>query len=133
MGPHDIVYAYPNEGALPLRFASRDLKLDIPIREVPAEIPARDSQGWYPTGSRGVQSLSPARLKEIVNDKISRDTPTIWLMRYNKRLYDKEDRFLEILRQDRAEASHLLDRDIDIRAMRRSAKISAMKTPSVLR
>ena len=118
MGPQDVVYAYPNEGALPLRFALRDLKLDIPIRDIPAGIPAHDRDGWYPTGSRGVQSLTPKRLMEIADDKISRATPTIWLLRYNKRLYDKNDIFLGILTRERTEVSHFLDRDIDIREMR---------------
>lgn len=128
--PGDMVYAYPNEGALPLRFALRDLKLGVPIRDIPGGIPAHDPKGWYPTGSRGVQSLSPERLAEIAGDETSRNSPTIWLLRYNLRFYDKTDTFLRIMRQRRTEVQHFSDHDIDIRGMQRPSPVKPSAQPA---
>ena len=114
----DRVYAYPNEGALPLRYALRDLNRAAAIRQIPSEVPARDPAGWYPTGSRGVQSLPATRLQEIANDPVSRETPTIWLLRLGPAAYDKQDNFLNILKRNRAEVAHYTDRDIDIVGLR---------------
>lgn len=130
VGPGDIVYAYPNEGALPLRLALRDLKLAVPIRDIPSGIPAHDPKGWYPTGSRGVQSLSPERLTEIAGDETSRNSPTIWLLRYNLRFYDKADTFLTIMKQQRIELQHFSDRDIDIRGMQRAPGVASSSQPT---
>jgi mannosyltransferase len=113
-GPRDLIYAYPNEGALPLRFALRDAGKALPIRDIPSGIPAHDPAGWYPTGSRGVQSLPPARLKEIADDAVTKATPTVWLLRYNIRFYDKGDSFLHILQRNRKVVAHYVYRDIDV-------------------
>lgn len=110
----DKVYAYPNEGALPLRYALRDLGQTAAVRPIPSEIPARDPVGWYPTGSRGVQSLPPARLGELASDAESRNTPTIWLLRLSKPYYDKDDVFEQTLKRDRREIARYTDRDIEI-------------------
>lgn len=112
--PNDLVYAYPNEGALPLRNALRDLDRKVPIRAIPSEIPAHDPAGWYPTGSRGVQSLTPARLAQIAHDPISRRTPTIWLFRLGKRPYDLNDEFEKALGKDRRPVAHYEVNAIDI-------------------
>lgn len=114
----DLVYAYPNEGALPFRYALRDLHRTAAIRQIPSEIPARDPTGWYPTGSRGVQSLPSARLKQIANDPVSQATSTIWLLRLGPSAYDKKDDFLNILRGSRAEVARFTDREIDIVGLR---------------
>lgn len=114
LGPNDLIYAYPNEGALPLGNAFRDLKLVARIRSIPSEIPAHDQAGWYPTGSRGVQSLTPHRLAEIANDPVSRQTPTIWLFRLGKRPYDLNDEFEKALGKNRTPIAHYEVRAIDI-------------------
>jgi mannosyltransferase len=118
--PGDQLYAYPNQGALPLRFALRDLNTKVPVRQIPGEIPARDPQGWYPTGSRGVQSLFPARLAEIANDPVSRNAPTIWLIRLDKQRYDKDDVFVRILERNRVQIGHFEDSEINIIGLRQS-------------
>lgn len=118
LAPGDRIYAYPNEGALPLRYALRDLEQTASIRQIPSEVPARDPSGWYPTGSRGVQSLPTARLTEIANDPVSRATPTIWLLRLGPNAYDKEDDFLHILARTRTPVARFTDRDIDIVGLR---------------
>jgi mannosyltransferase len=119
--PKDMIYAYPNEGALPLRFALRDAGKALPIRDIPSGIPAHDPAGWYPTGSRGVQSLPPARLKEIAEDAVTKATPTIWLLRYNIRFYDKGDSFLHIMERNRKVVAHYVYRDIDVVGLTQSA------------
>lgn len=113
-GANDLVYAYPNEGALPFRNALRDLGVDARVRPIPSEIPAHDPAGWYPTGSRGVQSLTPQRLAEIANDPVSRQTPTIWLFRLGKRPYDLNDEFEKALGKNRTPVAHFEYRAIDI-------------------
>ncbi len=115
LGPGDLVYAYPNEGALPLRNAFKDLRhQEAAIRSIPSEIPARDPAGWYPTGSRGVQSLTPQRLTDIANDPVSQRTPTIWLFRLGKRPYDLNDEFEKALGNTRKSIAHFEYRAIDI-------------------
>lgn len=122
VGPNDLVYAYPNEGALPMRNALRDLNENVAIRPIPSEIPARDPAGWYPTGSRGVQSLKPERLAQIANDPISRQTPTIWLFRLGKRPYDLNNEFETALGKDRKVIDHFEVRAIDIIGFAKSTK-----------
>ena len=123
----DRIYAYPNEGALPLRYALRDLKMTAEIRQIPSEIPAHDPAGWYATGSRGVQSLPPWRLRQIATDSTSSATPTIWLIRLSPGLYDKQDMFLSILKQNRTASAHFREGPIDIVGLRLR---SSQPTPS---
>jgi mannosyltransferase len=112
--PGDQIYTYPNHTALPLRYALRDLNAKIAVRQLPGEVPSHDPQGWYPSGTRGVQSLSPARLSEIANDPRSNSAPTIWLVRLNKKLYDKQNMSIHIFSQKRAVIGHFEEGDIDI-------------------
>ena len=125
LGPGDLVYAYPNEGALPLRNAFKYSHRHAEIRSIPSEIPARDPAGWYPTGSRGVQSLKPERLAAIVADPISQKTPTIWLFRLGKRPYDLNDEFEKILGRDRKVIDHFEVRAIDIIGFAKRTKQAA--------
>lgn len=130
MARGDRIYAYPNEGALPLRYALRDLKMAAEVRQIPSEIPARDPSGWYATGSRGVQSLPPWRLQQIAGDATSTETPTIWLLRLAPGLYDREDRFLSILKQNRTVSAHFTENQIDIVGLRlRSAQPAPPQQP----
>lgn len=112
--PTDIVYAYPNEGALPLRRALSDLRTNIPVRTIPGEVPARDPAGRYTTGNRGVQLLPRWRMAQIASDPISRKTPTIWLFRLGKRPYDLDDIAEKTFREGRIETGHFELRAIDI-------------------
>jgi mannosyltransferase len=96
MQPHDVVYAYPNEGALPLRYALRDLGKTAAIRDLPGPIPARDPAGYFPAGNRAAQSLPDWRLAQIADDAGSAKVPTIWLLRINTRYYDPRDRALRV-------------------------------------
>jgi len=121
LGPADIVYAYPNEGALPFRYALRYAGVSVMIRDVPSGIPARDPVGWYPTGSRGVQSLPPERLAQIADDPISQRTPTIWLLRPSQEYYDRNDAFLRVFKTRRDETARLELGPIEIVGLRRRA------------
>ncbi len=118
LAPGDVVYAYPNEGALPFRFALRYNGVEAAIRDIPSGVPARDPAGWYPTGSRGVQSLPAWRLAQIADDPISRRTPMIWLLRYNKGYYDRDDAFLDILKARRTETARFESEPIEIVGLR---------------
>lgn len=130
LAPNDSIYAYPNEGALPLRYALRDMGKTAKIRQIPSEIPARDPSGWYPTGSRGVQSLPPRRLAEIANDPESRSTPIIWLLRLDAGIYDKQDSFLRILHANRDVVTRFSDGNIEIVGLRlRSPQPTTPKQP----
>ncbi len=112
--PGDQIYAYPNEGALPLRYAIRDEGLNWPVRPIPADMPAPDVGGWHPTGSRGVISLPRNRLRAIAQEPQTRAVPTIWLLRLGAETYDPGDMFLEELGRDRHEVRRWRDGAIDI-------------------
>lgn len=100
--PGDVVFAYPNEGALPLSYALRDRHRAVPIRAVPTPVPSFDERdAWYPTGSRGVVSLSRARLRAIAEEPATRAVPTIWLLRLGRETYDPGDAFLLELQRGR--------------------------------
>jgi mannosyltransferase len=125
--PGDLVYAYPNEGALPLRYALRDINKSADIRSIPSEIPARDPAGWYPTGSRGVQTLPAWRLEQIANDPISRKAPTIWLLRMGREKYDPGDASLSIFSRNRVALGSYGDQVIDIIGLGQSPQITPRK------
>jgi mannosyltransferase len=99
--PGDRIYAYPNEGALPLHYAMRERDMAPPVRPIPEAVPAHDPTGRYVTGSRGVVSLPRYRLEQIASDPTSRATRTIWLIRLGASTYDRGDEFLKALRRDR--------------------------------
>jgi mannosyltransferase len=99
--PEDQVFAYPNEGALPLSYALRDKGLSYPIRAIPTAVPAFDPTGWNPTGSRSVVSLPRWRLRQIADEPATRAVPTIWLLRLGANAYDHGDVFLQELHRGR--------------------------------
>lgn len=118
--PGDVVYAYPNEGALPFDRALRDLGLEMPTRPIPSAVPAFDREGWHPTGSRGVVSLPPERLRAIAEDPRTMRTPTIWLLRLGPWDHDKGDVFLQELSRGRTTTGRWQKGAIDIVGLRRA-------------
>lgn len=118
--PGDVVLAYPNEGALPLAYAARDMRLALPTRPVPTAVPSIGVGGWYPTGSRGVVSLPRARLRAIAQGAQVRAVPTVWLLRLGANAYDKGDVFLEELGRDRVVIARYRQGPIDIAGLRRA-------------
>jgi hypothetical protein len=118
--PGDQIFAYPNEGALPLTFALRDVGAPYPIRAIPSPVPSFDQGGgWYPTGSRGVVSLPRSQLRAIADEPRTRKVPTIWLLRLGPGLYDPDDEFLDELRRGRRVVATWLDGPIDIIGLQR--------------
>lgn len=119
--PGDIVYAYPNEGALPFDRAARDYRLAMPSRPIPTAIPALHPPpgSWYVSGSRGVPSLDRAHLRAIVQEPATRAVPTIWLLRLGPWAYDKGDVFLEELSNGRVEVGRYKDGAIDVVGLRK--------------
>ncbi|WP_404711221.1 hypothetical protein [Sphingomonas sp. MMS24-J13] len=118
--PGDQIFAYPNEGALPLAFALRDVGTPLPIRSIPAPVPSFDQPGgWYPTGSRGVVSLPRARLRAIADEPQTRAVPTIWLLRLGATTYDPDDMFLAELHRGRRIVATWEDGPIDIIGLQR--------------
>jgi hypothetical protein len=98
----DIVYAYPNESALPFDYAVRDLGLAMPTWPIPTPVPSIGIAGaWYPTGSRGVVSLPRPALQAIARSPETRAAPTVWLLRSGAWTYDKGDVFLNELARGR--------------------------------
>jgi hypothetical protein len=113
--PGDVVYAYPNEAALPFGYAARDLKLALPTRPIPAAVPAIAwPGGWYPTGSRGVVSLPRPALRAIARSAEARAAPTIWLLRSGASTYDEGDVFLEELSRGRTRVGRFRVGPIDV-------------------
>lgn len=127
VAPGDVIYAYPNEGALPLSYALRDKGINMLIRSVPAPVPANDPSGWHPTGSRGVVSLPQHRLEAIATDLPSRTARTIWLLRLGASTYDKENGFLKALSQTRRPVARWTEDPIDIIGLRQSGQIAPRK------
>lgn len=121
--PGDLVYAYPNEGALPFDYAVRDLKLELPSRAVPTPVPALGVGGWNPTGSRGVVSLPRDRLRAIAQSPATKAVPTIWLLRLGPWAYDKGDVFLDELSSDRTRVDTWRSGPIDIVGLRRKPSL----------
>jgi len=118
--PGDQVFAYPNEGALPLRYALRDKGVTIPVRPIPTEMPALEARhGWHPTGARGASTLPPAELAAIAAEPATRAVPTIWLLRLGASTYDPGDAFLTVLRRDRRVVAGWQAGPIDIIGLRR--------------
>ncbi|MFD1949343.1 hypothetical protein ACFSGX_01010 [Sphingomonas arantia] len=120
--PGDVLLAYPNEGALPMMFALRDLRVPIAVRPVPTPVPSIGVGGWYPTGSRGVVSLPRDRLQQIAHEPGVQAAPTIWLLRLGPRAYDKGDMFLQELAVGRRPVARLYWNPIDLIALRRVEK-----------
>jgi hypothetical protein len=111
----DVVFAYPNEGKLPLAYALRDKKLQLPIRAIPSDVPSLEiGGGWHPTGTRGVSVLPPATLHAIAQESATQAVPTIWLLRLGASTFDPDDRFLRQLHRGRYIVRRWNDGAIDI-------------------
>jgi hypothetical protein len=122
--PGDIVFAYPNEGALPFDRAVRDYRLTMPSRPIPTAIPTLSPPpgSWYVSGSRGVPSLDRAHLRAIAEEPATRAVPTIWLLRLGPWAYDKGDVFLEELSKGRVPVDSFKDGAIEIVGLRKADK-----------
>jgi len=127
--PGDQIFAYPNEGALPLSYALRDRGLDFPIRPIPTAVPSFDVWGGvYPTGSRGVVSLPRDQLHAIAVQPETQAVPTIWLLRLGATTYDPGDVFLHELHRGRYIIRSWKDGPIDITGLR--LRTLALQSPS---
>lgn len=126
--PGDMVFAYPNEGALPFDRAVRDYRLTMPSRPIPTAIPSLNPPpgSWYVSGSRGVPSLDRAHLRAIAEEPATRAVPTIWLLRLGPWAYDKGDVFLEELSKGRVEVGRFKDGAIDIVGLRKQSSSPAI-------
>jgi uncharacterized membrane protein len=119
--PGDTIFAYPNEGALPLAYALRDKGLAVPVRAIPRPVPAFDEAGgYYVTGSRGVVSLPRWRLRAIADAPATRAVPTIWLLRLGRESYDPGDVFLEELKRGRRVVGEYREGAADIVGLQRA-------------
>jgi mannosyltransferase len=118
--PGDQIFAYPNEGALPLAYALRDRGMALPTRPIPTAVPSFDEPGGiYPNGTRGVVSLPRARLRAIADESRTRKVPTIWLLRLAAPTYDPGNIFLHELSRGRRIVSLWQDGPIDLIGLRR--------------
>jgi uncharacterized membrane protein len=128
--PGDQVFAYPNEGKLPLHYALRDRGLDFPIRAIPTDVPALEARnGRHPAGTRGASSLPPAELHAIANEPATRTVPTIWLLRLAAETYDPGDLFLRELHHGRYIVRSWRAGPIDITGLRMRPKAHAAPPP----
>lgn len=118
MKPGDVIYAYPNEGVLPLDRAAGDLGTSLPSRPIPTAVPA-SGVGWHPTGNRGTVSLSREELRAISREPETWRVPTVWLLRLGPWSYDKGDVFVEELSAERVIIDRWQAGAIDIVGLRR--------------
>ncbi|WP_419826012.1 hypothetical protein [Sphingomonas sp.] len=119
--PGDVVWAYPNEGALPLAAALRDEHAALSVRPIPAPVPAFGSGGYFPTGSRGVVSLYPPQIAALMATPAARTPPTIWLLRLGALRYDPGDRMARALAADRMLVARFRSGQIDLIGLRRAS------------
>lgn len=128
--PGDQIFAYPNEGKLPLHYALRDKGLDYPIRAIPRDVPAlEDRHGTHPTGTRGVSSLPQAELHAIAEEPATKAVPTIWLLRLGAESYDPGDLFLKELHRGRIIVRSWRDGPIDIIGLRIRPPAAPARSP----
>ncbi|MBI2214709.1 MAG: glycosyltransferase family 39 protein [Acidobacteria bacterium] len=118
MRPGDVIYAYPNEGALPLDRAVRDVGLTLPTRPIPTAVPSTGI-GWHPNGGRGAVSLSRETLRAIAEAPATERVPTVWLLRLGPWSYDKGDVFVEELAKRRDVVDRWQSGAIDIIGLRK--------------
>lgn len=120
--PGDVVFAYPNEGALPFDRAVRDERLAMPSRPIPTAVPSLSPPpgSWYVSGSRGVPSLDRAHLRMIAQEPATSAVPTIWLLRLGPWAYDKGDVFLDELSRGRSEVGRFKDGPIEFVGLRKT-------------
>jgi len=98
VAPGDEVWAYPNDAALPLHYAAHDrgyAKVIAALRPQPTPVPTLDAGpgAAYPTGNRGVVTLSPERLRALVAAPAVERVPRIWLLRMGRDMFDRADDF----------------------------------------
>ena len=121
MAPGDVVWAYPNESALPLAYALQDQRRFLSWRQVPAPVPALGlaATALHPTGGMGAVSLYPQQIDTLMRTGEARRPPTIWLLRLSPELYDKGDAMLHALERERVGIGHFRSRQIDLIGLRR--------------
>jgi len=118
MQPGDVVYAYPNEGVLPLDRAARDLGVSFASRPIPSAVPAIGI-GWHSAGNRGTVSLSKNALRAIAEEPETMAVRTIWLLRLGPWSYDKDDIFVKELLRYREPIDRFQSGGIDVVGLRR--------------
>ena len=126
-GAGDEIWAYPNEGALPLAYAMRDLAATgsgprLRVRAVPTIVPATGWRGVHPTGSMGVVSLFPDQIAALAASPQACAPRTLWLLRLGPWAYDKGDRMLNALAARRERVGAQRWGPIDIVGLRRNGR-----------
>lgn len=112
--PGDAVWAYPNEGGLPLEQAFADRRESIPVRQIPGPVPYFGPLGRHVTGSRGTVSMSPAEIDAFLDRPDARAPRTIWLMRLTAELYDPRGDMVHALAARRSPIAHFRYGAIDL-------------------
>jgi len=88
IGRGDTIWAYPNDGALPLDYALGDKHLAMPVRQIPGPMPALGYRGYHPTGTRGVIALYPDDIARLARSQAEKAPARIWLLSLSGELYD---------------------------------------------
>ncbi|WP_454885701.1 glycosyltransferase family 39 protein [Sphingomonas oryzagri] len=118
--PGDVVWAYPNEGGLPLEQAFADRHEPVAVRQIPGPVPYFGPLGRHVTGSRGTVSMSPAEIEAFLDRSDARTPRTIWLMRLTAELYDPRGDMVHALAARRKPIAHFQYGAIDIVGFRRT-------------
>ena len=87
--PGDVVWLYPNDGALPLRAAGPNST--YPRRGIPADYPALDVKGLHRAGSPAVVSLTSEGMQSLVRGPEIRNGGTIWVVMTQPQFFDPSD------------------------------------------
>jgi len=121
VAPGDVIWAYPNETALPLGYALGDRHHPLAIRAIPAPVPALGSPGDHPTGTAGVVALRPAQIAALAADPATVQPHTIWLVGLAAERFDPHDRLLGALLRDRTITQRYRASEIRVLALTRKS------------
>jgi hypothetical protein len=117
--PDDAIWAYPNEGGLPLEQALADRRSALAVRQVPGPMPYFGPLGQHVTGSRGTVALSPAEIGAFLDRRDAQQPRTIWLVELTARLYDPHGDMVRALAARRIPTARYQSGPIDVIGFRR--------------
>jgi mannosyltransferase len=95
--PGDVILAYPNETALPLSRATKDLGRAIPMRSIPTDVPAPRGSGIARAGTSGTVAIPVEAMDRIVAGLTVPPGQTVYVGQLNLQIYDPQRDFQKAL------------------------------------
>lgn len=86
VSPHDQVWLYPADSALPLAAMARPIPGKL--RPIPEPFPTMHYKGPIRAGWPAVVSLTPSQAAEFAGDPSIKDVPVVWLVTRQSEIFD---------------------------------------------